>query len=399
MTETYELLAIGGGPAGLAAIRAYRQAGGRGAVGIVADEERMPYRRPPLTKELLRGELGEAELPLEEEAWLQQHGVTLISGRAVRIDPERREVLLSGGRALGYRRGVLATGAEPVRLPVPGADDPAVRVVRTLAHVHALLERLRPGDPVIVIGSGFIGCEIAASLRMRGHPVSLVSDELAPNAGRLGDGAAAVIAGWLDELGIALALGEPVDRIARRDSRLAVVTQSRELRAPLVVMAAGVTPRGELAAACGLTLHHGAVPVDASMRTGVEGLLAAGDVAFAFNAAAGRPLRVEHWGDALGQGATAGRAAAGQPASWDAVPGFWSTIGGHTLKYAAWGDGHDRVSMDRVAGGGFAVWYGRAGRVVGVLAHDSDESYERGRELIAAGASWPAHLAADGMTG
>ena len=389
MSETYELLAIGGGPAGLAAARAYREAGGRGAVAIVADEQRMPYNRPPLTKDLLRGESDEDALPIEEESWLGEHEVALVGGRAVALDAAERTVLLSGGRALGYRHCVLATGAEPVRLPVPGADDPAVRVIRTLDHLRELQARLNPGDPVVVIGSGFIGCEIAASLRMRGHPVSLVSDESAPNARRLGDEAGAVISRWLADLGIALTLGEEVSRINRDERRLTVATGSRELRAPVVVMAGGVAPRGELAAASGLELHDGAIPVDAAMRTEIDGLLAAGDVAFALNAAAGRHLRVEHWGDALGQGATAGQTAAGQDVEWDAVPGFWSTIGERTLKYAAWGDGYDATSIDRGGDGSFAIWYGLDGRIVGVLAHERDDSYERGRELIAAGAAWP----------
>jgi NADPH-dependent 2,4-dienoyl-CoA reductase/sulfur reductase-like enzyme len=126
------------------------------------------------------------------------------------------------------------------------------------------------------------------------------------------------------------------------------------------------------------------------MRTGRPGVLAAGDVAFAVNAAAGRPLRVEHWGDALGQGAVAGATAAGATAEWNEVPGFWTTIGRRTLKYAAWGDGYDVVSLRKTSDGeGFAAWYGGGGRVVGVLAHEDDESYERGRELIAEAAPWP----------
>jgi NADPH-dependent 2,4-dienoyl-CoA reductase/sulfur reductase-like enzyme len=124
------------------------------------------------------------------------------------------------------------------------------------------------------------------------------------------------------------------------------------------------------------------------MRTTAAGLLAAGDVCLAENAAAGRPLRVEHWGDALGQGSVAGRTVAGASARWSEVPGFWSTIGSHTLKCAAWGDGYEETRLQRRPGGGFEAWYGRGGRIVGVLAYDADETYERGRELIAEGAPW-----------
>ncbi|MGH2913636.1 MAG: NAD(P)/FAD-dependent oxidoreductase [Solirubrobacteraceae bacterium] len=390
MSGGLALLVIGGGPAGFAAARAFRDAGGGGEVAIVTDEQRMPYERPPLTKSLLRGETGEDELALEDESWLAEHGVSLVGGRAVTLDPAAREVTLSGGRRLRYASCVLATGAEPKRLPVPGADDPAVRVVRSLDNVRELLVRLDAGSGgVVVIGSGFIGCEIAASLRRRGQDVALLSDEPAPNARRLGERAANEIAAWLRADGVSLSLGVEVRAIERRDGQLSVQAGHRPVGAPVVVMATGVAPRGELAAAAGAELSHGAVVVDSAMRTGLDGVLAAGDVCLARNDAAGRPLRVEHWGDALGQGEVAGRTAAGVQARWDDVPGFWSTIGEHTLKYAAWGDGFDEIRFDAADAGRFAAWYGRCGQVVGVLAHDRDDCYERGRELIAQGATWP----------
>jgi 3-phenylpropionate/trans-cinnamate dioxygenase ferredoxin reductase component len=156
-----------------------------------------------------------------------------------------------------------------------------------------------------------------------------------------------------------------------------------------VVMAAGVAPRSELAAHMGLELQGGAIPVSAAMRTTHDGLLAAGDVCRAENLAAGRPLRVEHWGDALGQGRIAGQTAAGMDAGWNDVPGFWSTIGTRTLKYAAWGDGYDDTRLHSANDGAFVAWYGREGRVAGVLTHERDDDYERGRDLIAQGAPWP----------
>jgi NADPH-dependent 2,4-dienoyl-CoA reductase/sulfur reductase-like enzyme len=383
--DAFALVVIGGGPAGLAAARSFREAGGTGAVAIVTDEHRMPYRRPPLTKDLLRGEM--AELPLEEESWLAEQAISLVSGRAVELDAEGRHVTLSGGRSLRYESCVLATGAEPKRLPVCGSDDPAVRVLRSLDHLRELERRLAPGAEAVVIGSGFIGSEIAASLRRRGHPVTLISDEPAPNCRRLGEAAARELAGWLRAEGVTLLLEVPVEAIERRDGRLQVHAGAERVAAPVVIMATGVAPRGELVAGQ-VALEGGALPVDSAMRSGLPGVLAAGDVCMAFNDAAGRRLRVEHWGDALGQGAIAGQTAAGQEAAWHDVPGFWSTIGARTLKYAAWGDGYDEVRFEPVDGGAFTAWYGRDGRVVGVLAHDCDDNYERGRELIAKGAPW-----------
>jgi len=388
MTDRFELLVLGGGPAGLSAARGYRSAGGEGEVAIVTDEHRMPYRRPPLTKELLRGESTEAELPIEPEQWLTDAGVALVSGRAVRLDAGARAVSLTGGRELSYGRCVLSTGAEPTRLPIAGSDDPGVRVIRSLDHVRELLSRLDgASSAVAVIGSGFIGCKIASSLRSRGHRVSLISDEPAPNARRLGDEAAEIIGGWLLGDGVELHLAAEVERIERSNGTLAVHAGELRVSAEVVVMAAGVAPRSELASCAGIELDGGAIPVSAAMRTERDGVLAAGDVCKAMNRAVGRQLRVEHWGDALAQGEVAGRTAAGEEAAWDAVPGFWSTIGARTLKYAAWGDGYSDSRLER-SGEGFTVWYGSEGALVGVLAFEADDDYERGSELIKEGARW-----------
>jgi 3-phenylpropionate/trans-cinnamate dioxygenase ferredoxin reductase subunit len=384
----FELMIIGGGPAGLSAARGYRDADGGGRVAIVGDEPRMPYRRPPLTKGLLRGEITEAELPLEPEQWLQDRHVSLISGRAAALDPIAHEVTLSGGRRLTYGNCVIATGAEPRRPSIPGCDDPAVRVLRGLDDVRELQRRLTPNAEVIVIGSGFIGCEIAASLRNRGIPVSLIAEERLPNASRLGEPVGAEIARWLREAGVALTLGAAVSAIQRDGERLQVRVPGTTLSGSVVVMATGVAPRSELLLGSGLKLEHGAIPVDASMRTAIPNVLAAGDVAFAYNALAGRRLRVEHWGDALKHGEIAGRRVAGQAQTWEQVPGFWSTIGTHSLKYAAWGDGYDDSRFEPRADGGFVARYGRDGRIVGVLTHQADDAYERGQKLIAEAAPW-----------
>jgi 3-phenylpropionate/trans-cinnamate dioxygenase ferredoxin reductase subunit len=389
VSEPYSLLVVGGGPAGLSAVRAYREAGAGGSVAIIADEGRVPYRRPPLTKDLLRGESTEADLPLEDEGWFDTQRVDLIAGRAVALDAHRRRVSLSGGRELEYVSCLLATGAEPVRLPVPGGDRPWVHVVRTVEHVRGLTARLREGDRAVVIGSGFIGCEIASSLRARGHSVDLVSDEPLPNSGRLGEPQAQLLQDWLAEDGVDTHLGTPVERIERTEGNIAVTTDRERLVGDVVVMATGVAPRSELAVQARLELDDGAIPVSAAMRSAQDGLLAAGDVCLAENLAAGRPLHVEHWGDALGQGTIAGKTAAGVDAGWDDVPGFWSTIGTRTLKYAAWGDGFDATQLRSDDDGAFVAWYGRQGVIAGVLTHDRDEDYDRGRERIAEGAPWP----------
>ena len=289
MSTRLDLVVLGGGPAAFAAARGYRDAGGSGAVAIVADERRLPYNRPPLSKELLRGEMDERELPLADDDWLGSEDVRLLGGAAVAIDAGERTVALAGGEVVGYDNCVLATGGEPTRLPVPGADDRTVHVFRSLDDLHHLKARLSGGGPVVVIGSGFIGCEIAASLRRIGHPVTLVSDEPAPNTARLGDEAGERIAGWLEEEGVVLRLGAAVERIASGDTGAVVHTEHGSAEGEVVVMVTGITPCSGLAEAAGTAISDdGRVRVDAKMRTSLEGVLAAGDVALAHNAAAGR---------------------------------------------------------------------------------------------------------------
>ncbi len=384
----YQFLIIGGGPAALAAARGYRAAGGQGRVALICDERRMPYRRPALSKELLRGEIAETEIALESERRLAGAAVELIAARAVSLDPGAHSVLLSGGRELSYARCLIATGAEPARLPVPGAEDAAVRTLRSLEDMRELRSRLAGGGEVVVIGSGFIGCEIAASLRAIGHPVRLCSQEAAPNTERLGPDAASRLQAWLTQAGVELTLGAEVEAIRREGERLAVQTSAGETTGDVVVMATGVAPRAELAALAGVELEAGAIPADAQMATGLPDVFAAGDVALAVNATAGRRVHIEHWGDAIAQGDVAGRVAAGSTAQWADVPGFWSEIAGHTLKFAGWGGEFDEVRFDPSGDGAFAAWYRRADRVVGVLAHRRDDAYTRGQDLIAAGASW-----------
>jgi len=378
------IVIVGGGPAGLAAARGYREAGGDGTVTLIGAEPHLPYRRPPLTKEFLRGELDRVELTLEDASWFAERSVDLRLGAHVReIDATRGEARLADGQTVPADVCVLATGSRPQRLPVPGADDENVLEMRRLDDSERLVGRAHRASRAVVVGSGFIGCEAAASLAIRGLEVTLVSEEPVTQADRLGADAGDRIAAWLRDAGVTLILDAGVEAI--EDARRVRVAGGLELDSDVVLLATGVVANSELAEALGLELHNGAVPVDASMRTENPFLSAAGDVAWALNSCARRGLRVEHWGDALAQGLVAGRALAGEDAEWNEVPGFWSTIGSHTLKYAAWGDGFDEDRLVDHGDGAFTVWYSRDGVAVGVLTHERDQDYDRGRELIARG--------------
>jgi NADPH-dependent 2,4-dienoyl-CoA reductase/sulfur reductase-like enzyme len=377
---TERLVVVGGGPAALEAARAYREEGADGEVVLVSGDEHLPYNRPPLSKDFLRGEAEEDALPLEDENFYRHQAIEVrLRTRAQSLDTERRVVTLSGGETLSYGWCIWATGASPKPLPVPGAEGSGVRYLRSRRQAAELRDAAAAARSAVVVGSGFIGCEAAASLARRGLAVTLVSMEDGPQAARLGDAASQVLRGWLEDEGVSLRLGVKVEALEAGRVRLA---GGNSAEGELLLVAGGVEPEAGIAAEAGLKIENGRVLVDAHMRSSDASVLAAGDVAFAFNAAAGRHLAVEHWGEALAMGRVAGQTAAGTESSWAEVPGFWSTIGDRTLKYAAWGDGFDDASLVDHGGGAFTVWYSRDGAMVGVLTHDADHDYERGRHLI-----------------
>ncbi len=379
------IVVVGGGPGGLSAVRAYRQAGGEAAVDLVCAEDHLPYRRPPLTKELLRGDLDAGELALEDAAWFAEHDVTVHRARpAVALDRAARRLRLGNGSELPYDACVLATGSAPRRPPVDGADDPDLHTIRTVDDALALRDAARASRRAAVVGAGFIACEAAASLVRLGAPTTLVAPEERPQEGRLGRRAGERITALLCEAGVEVRLGTALERI-ERGWRLRLA-DGHVVEADVVLLATGVAPRAALAARAGLEMDDGAVRVDASMRSSDPAVLAVGDVAAALHARAGRRLRVEHWGDALAHGEVAGRTLAGERAVWDAAPGFWTTIGGHTLKHTAWGDGFDEARVEADEDGRFVVRYLREGDEAGALALGDDDAYEAARRRLEDGA-------------
>jgi 3-phenylpropionate/trans-cinnamate dioxygenase ferredoxin reductase component len=377
---TGRLVVVGGGPAGLEAARAYREAGAGGEVILLSADEHLPYNRPPLSKDFLRGESEEDSLPLEGQDFYREHDITVrLHTRAQALDAGRRTVVLDSGEPLEYGSCILATGATPQPLGIPGDTGPGVRYLRSRRDAGELRAAAAAAHSAVVVGSGFIGCEAAASLARRGLAVALVTIEDCPQAARLGDAAGDRLKGWLEDEGIVLHLGVEVERI--EEGRRVWLAGGGSAEGDLVLIAGGVQPGGAIAEHAGLAVERKRVKTDAQMRSSHPGVLAAGDVAFACNAAAGRRLMVEHWGEALAMGEVAGQTAAGREASWAEVPGFWSTIGGRTLKYAAWGDGFDDARLVEHGSGAFTVWYGRDGITVGVLTHGADDDYDRGRRL------------------
>ncbi|HEY5788519.1 MAG TPA: FAD-dependent oxidoreductase [Microlunatus sp.] len=385
MTAAAGLVVVGSGPAGLAAIRSFRERETDAPLMMITNDPSPPYARPPLTKDFLRGHSTIEDLWLTEPGWFDEQRVGVRLGTAaVALDVERRRVRLGDGSEVPYEDVVLATGSTPIPLPVPGGDDPSLVYVRDLGSGHRLREIAESsGTRVAVIGSGFIGCEAAASLSMAGIAVVLISDEALPHAARLGPDAGREIHRWLIAAGVETRLGVPLADISRRGGGFTLgLGDGHQLDVDHIVGAGGARPDLAVAERSGLLVENGGVRVASSMQASAPHTYAVGDIAFADHAAAGRPLRVEHWGDAERHGTIAGTIAGGGSASWREPPGFWSTIGDQTLKYSAWGDGYDEWvttgSPDR-----WTIWYRLGEEICGVLTHNDDDAYEQGQRLLA----------------
>ncbi|MEO6999274.1 MAG: FAD/NAD(P)-binding oxidoreductase [Terracoccus sp.] len=368
---------MGSGPGGVSAARSYLSAGGVAPVLLLTADDELPYQRPPLSKESLRSSDAPAHTPIDDDEDLAGIEIRLSSPVAA-VDLARRRVRV-GAQEVGFAQLVLAPGSHPASLPdlPPDVDR---HVLRTVADLRRLTTAAGHARTAVVIGSGFIGCEAAASLAIRGLEVTLVSPETGPQQKRLGEHPARAITGWLTGLGVQLRLGVEVSSVeAPRRVHLA---DGITLEPDLLLLALGATPSTAFLESSGLDQEEGRICVDQRLETATSGVYAVGDAALAEHTVAGRAIAVEHWGDAEAMGEVAGRNAAGGSEVWRTVPGFWSEIGEHTLMYAAWGDGWDRLEVVE-DDDSFTVWYARDGVLVGVLAYQHEDDYERGRALIA----------------
>lgn len=376
------LIVIGSGPAGVAAAAAFRDGDPDTPILLISADQDPPYARPPLSKGYLRGDTD--DVTLHEPSWYTDRTIQLSLGRHVdAIDPNAHRVMLDGV-AREYTALVLATGAAPAPLSVPGGEH--ALSLRSLADARRLRRSARSAKSAVVIGSGFIGCEAAASLAMQDIPVTMIAPERIPQEKRLGTAAGDRLRQLVEQAGARHAGGTSVQGIERRGDRLVVsVSDGVAIDCELVLAATGVHPQSGLATSAGLKVDDdGRIVVDAGARSSAPDVYAAGDVALMGNDAAGRHIGVEHWQDAEDQGAIAGTNAAGGRQRWAGVPGFWSTIGHATIKYHAWGDGYTAERLVE-RHDGFTVWYVRGGAAVGVLTCNSDDEYDEGEELIRAG--------------
>jgi 3-phenylpropionate/trans-cinnamate dioxygenase ferredoxin reductase component len=344
MSADRTFMIVGGGLAGAKAAQTLREDGFDGRVVLLGEEDVAPYERPPLSKDYLRGDAGRDAIWAQEEGWYEANDVELrTSTRAAELALASSEVVLDGGERIGYDQLLLATGSAARRLPIDGAELDGVHLLRTVADSDALREALTPGVRVVVIGAGWIGCEVAASAKQRGADVTMVAPEDVPLERVLGSEVGAVFREVHASRGVELVLGTGVEAI-EGSGRVSGVrtTGGRTLGADLVVVGVGAAPRTELAAAAGLTVQDG-VLTDDRLRTSAPNVFAAGDIARAQHPILGETIRVEHWGTALEQGPAAARNMLGRDLAYDRIPYFFSDQYDVGMEYAGHALTYDRV--------------------------------------------------------
>jgi NADPH-dependent 2,4-dienoyl-CoA reductase/sulfur reductase-like enzyme/nitrite reductase/ring-hydroxylating ferredoxin subunit len=355
---------VGAGAAGNAVAETLRKEGYGGRIVLIGPEPDLPYDRPNLSKDYLAGNAPEEWIPLHPRDFYDERRIELLLGTPVTaIDPDGRTVTLAGGRTLGWGALVLATGAEPIRLPIPGFDLPHVHLLRSLADSRAVIEKAKAAKRAVVLGASFIGLEAAAALRTRGLEVTVAAPEDRPLGRVMGPDLGDFIRGLHEEHGVVFKLGTKPAVITASEVRL---DSGESLPADLVVAGIGVRPRVALAEAAGLATGNG-VLVDEHLRASARGIWAVGDIARWPDPHSGERIRVEHWVVAERQGQTAARSILGSDERFDAVPFFWSQHYDVSINYVGHAAKWDSADLDgSLADRNATVTFRSAGRVAAV---------------------------------
>ena len=357
---------VGGGAAAFATAEMLRREGFAGSVTLLSADDAAPYDRPNCSKDYLAGNAPEDWIPLKPPEFYREHAIEIVLGTDVTgIDIKAHQVAIAGGRNVAFDKLVLATGAEPIRLDIPGANEPHVHTLRSLGDARAIIAHAKQAQRVVVVGASFIGLEVAASLRARELEVHVVAPERRPMERVLGPEFGDFIRALHEEHGVVFHLEETVTAIEGKNVRL---KGGKTLPADLVIVGIGVRPRIQLAEQAGLTIDRGVV-VNAYLETSAPGIYAAGDIARWPDPHSGEPLRIEHWVVAERQGQTVARNILGRRERFADVPFFWSQHYDLPINYVGHAEKWDALEIEGdIKARDCLVRYRRDGKLLAVAS-------------------------------
>ena len=346
MTDVETIGIIGAGLAGAKAAEALRKDGYDGQIAMFGDESQLPYLRPPLSKDYLRGESELEAALVHPQAWYDEHRIDLRMSTTVRaIEPAAKRLLLDDASRFAFDRLLITTGASPRGLDIPGKDLAGVHYLRTLDDADAIRKAASAAQRAVVIGGGWIGAEVAASLRQQGLPVAMVADTSVPLERVLGTEVGGVYRDLHSEHGVEFVMNQRVAAFRGRTAVEVVETvDGIKIEGDLVVIGIGAEPRTRLAREAGLDVGNGII-VNERLETSVPGIYAAGDVAAAWHPLLHARLRVEHWDNARRQGRTAARNMLGRAEPYNRIPYFYSDQYDLGMEYAGYASTWDRVVL------------------------------------------------------
>lgn len=384
MSNTHTVI-VGAGQAGYQVAASLRQEGFDGAITLVGDEPGVPYQRPPLSKAYLLGKVGVAALRFRPPEYFDEHRIARIQGSVAAIDRDHRQLLLTSGEKLSYEHLVLATGARNRVPSVPGMELDGVFGLRSLADADGLSQRLGHAKRAVVIGAGFIGLEFAAVAAARGISVDVLELGTRPMARAVSTVTSRVFDQAHASWGVRIHYGQSLAAILGADGHVTGVqlASGEALPADLVVYGIGVLPNAELASEAGLAVNNGIV-VDTQLLTSDPAISAIGDVVSFPSPWAQQPIRLESVQNAVDQAKTVAARLMGKPASYTALPWFWTDQGELKLQIAGLSDGHDEtVVLGSVEQRQISVLCFRAGRLVAVESCNRPADHMAARKLIA----------------
>lgn len=384
--RTVDYLLIGGGLASGYCARHLRELGADGSILMVGREADLPYDRPPLSKEYVRGESGRDEILVNQPSWYEEHKVETLTGVEVTaLDAANRVVTLSNGDTVTFGKALLATGSTPRHLSVQGADLGGIHYLRTRPDSDLLREEAAKAERIALVGGSFIGTELAASFTKLGKECELIMLEALPLDRFFGDEVGRFLGGVLHDHGVKIHGAEELERFEGTNGRVSrVVTKSGlEIDCDFVVVGAGVTPNVELAKSAGITTNAG-VLTNACLETSIPGIFAAGDIAEYESPIHGRRMRIEHWDVASNQGRTVAANMLGKNQPHTVVPYFWSDLADWvSIEYVGPALEWDEIWWrGRPEDGKFTAWYIKDHRLAGALAVDRSEDIETAKRLL-----------------